>query len=313
MSRHVAKPRRPQVSPESGEGKELGLDGREIPSGLNHLANPETPAAKPKVPAVRHFKDDIAHGVPITDPDVPYSVPAAGRIPVLPPAPIPVIDTAVPVYIVEESGKGKVHRESVPSSIMIPGNASDPVRITSRDLQRVRIMLLNEPAPVTIVADNAPIVAGAGTAIVTLPAGATLTGLDIRTIVGAASTSTTVVITGVAGGPVTFTYVSPVSAILPFTPRFDPLPAASPTSVPTVTFTGNVNTGGGNMNIFGSLAAPADGIRFAESLATLDEGRGALLPVTGEYLELTTQGELWAISDTANPGQLSIIAETEIS
>ena len=137
-------PRRPTVSPHSGEGREIGLDDREIPSGLNHLSNPETPSAKPAVPARQHLPAMNEHGVPDDNPDASYEQPEAGTVLISEPLPEGREYYAVPVYQVEEPGKGKVHRKALCNSITVPASGSDPIRVCSRDDGRVEVRILNE-------------------------------------------------------------------------------------------------------------------------------------------------------------------------
>ena len=204
-TRRTRTPRKPAIiSPQSGEGREIGLDDREIPGGLEHLANPETPATKPVVPATRYFKKSNDHGVPADQPDVPYDRPVAGKITAVPPVPLPPEDSAVPVYLVEAPGKGKVRREVTAEQVTVPGNASDPVRLCSVDPDRVMVSLL-----VNDVAND---------------------------------------------------------------------------------------------------------VVISEQPSTIIEGRGAILPHTAvSYKELTTQGDLWALSTVAAGVKVSVILETEIN
>lgn len=163
-TRRTSKPRKPQISPHSGEGRALGLDDRHIPGGLEHIHNTEVPGGKPNVPAERHIKDSEAHGVPPEDPDKPYAKPEAGKILLPQPEPLPDIETAVPVYIIEQSGKGKVHRTSLCDTKLIPATGNDPVRLCSRDDNRVAVHLLNEDTAndVRFAEDRATLVEGRG-------------------------------------------------------------------------------------------------------------------------------------------------------
>ncbi len=56
-------------------------------------------------------------------------------------------------------------------------------------------------------------------------------------------------------------------------------------------------------------------IRFSNVLSQLAENKGSYLPaITNSYLKLTTQGELWAVTDsTTLSANLSIIVETEVA
>jgi hypothetical protein len=127
----------------SGEGRELGIDDRDIPGGLEHLVSPETPPTKPQVPAQRHLKDDVAHGVPVTDPDKPYAKPEAGKfqLPVF--TRPPEEEIAVPVYQVERPGDARTIRAFISGGpvTLAPGEVK---RIADRDPKRVNFYVINE-------------------------------------------------------------------------------------------------------------------------------------------------------------------------
>ena len=58
--------------------------------------------------------------------------------------------------------------------------------------------------------------------------------------------------------------------------------------------------------------SPADGIRLGQKPGDVDNGAGALLaPAATSYLRLTTQDEMWVVSDTGNTPVLSVIQEFE--
>jgi hypothetical protein len=127
----------------SGEGRELGIDDRDIPGGLEHLVSPETPPTKPQVPAQRHLKDDVAHGVPVTDPDKPYVKPEAGKfqLPVF--TRPPEEEIAVPVYQVERPGDARTIRTFISGGpvTLVPGEVR---RIADRDPKRVKLYVSSE-------------------------------------------------------------------------------------------------------------------------------------------------------------------------
>jgi hypothetical protein len=127
----------------SGEGRELGIDDRDIPGGLEHLVSPETPPTKPQVPAQRHFKDDVAHGVPVTDPDKPYAKPEAGKIQLPVFTRPPEEEIAVPVYQVERPGDARTIRTFISGGpvVLAPGEVK---RIADRDPKRVKLYVINE-------------------------------------------------------------------------------------------------------------------------------------------------------------------------
>jgi hypothetical protein len=171
-------PRTPQAPPaDSPQGRELGLDDRDIPSGIPHLEQHKTipgKAAVPEAPPV--FRGDMQHGVP-AGPDDNFVKPADklerghqarkhGSQPVhyeMPPAePDP-----LPVYLVEKREKVPVRREAIIDSITVAAQGGEPTRICSEDPDRVQIQLLNED-PVNIIrfaATQAELSSGTGAAL----------------------------------------------------------------------------------------------------------------------------------------------------
>src|SRR6185437_12899270 len=139
--------RRPSVSPHSGEGREIGLDDREIPGGVNHIGNAETHPNKAAVPARRHVPSINEHRVPDPDPDQPYADPNSGEKVLIPVSPaLPEEHYAVPVYQVQAPGKGERYRESICEFITVPAPTAVPVLVCGRDDERIEIRLLNEDA-----------------------------------------------------------------------------------------------------------------------------------------------------------------------
>src|SRR6185312_8153392 len=140
--------RRPSVSPHSGEGREIGLDDREIPGGVNHIGNAETHPDKAVVPARRHVPSINEHRVPDPDPDKPYEIPDRGEKVHVPASPaLPEEHYAVPVYQVSAPDKGKVYRDAICEFITVPGPNStnaNPILVCGRDDERIEIRLLNE-------------------------------------------------------------------------------------------------------------------------------------------------------------------------
>jgi len=135
-------------------------------------------------------------------------------------------------------------------------------------------LLYVPPVPVVtqVSSGSQAITAGVGTFAATMPAGSTITRISVATIVGTSSTSTLVTVSGVAGGPYSFTYVSPSSGIAYWPDPTPPggFPPASATAVPTVTFTGVANTGGGELNVFGTIPAGMAGVSARWPLRTSD-------------------------------------------
>lgn len=143
-------PRQPQggarlkeVFRESGDlqSREFGVPQADIPGGLTHVVNPEThphrPPGVPERPADYHKY----HGV--ESDDGPYEVPSpeVGRAPR--PAPVPKVEDAVPVFIVEQaSAARKVRRVATTDTINLPAVGTDPARICNLDDSRDEVMLL---------------------------------------------------------------------------------------------------------------------------------------------------------------------------
>lgn len=139
--------RRPNVTAGSAEGREIGLDDRELPGGLPHIGNPETHPEKTPEKARRHVPSINQHRVPDPDPDAPYADPRAGEKVVVPKSPPLHEDQyAVPVYQVEQPGKDRLHRKALCDNILVPAAGSDPIPVCGRDFRRIAVRLLNEDA-----------------------------------------------------------------------------------------------------------------------------------------------------------------------
>ena len=160
---------REQVTP--GQLREEGIgEPRDIPGGLNHMANP--PVTHPPVPVPErewpYRRANLAHGVQpdeagrnFRDPRLtggqrgkpPKSAEAAPRA------------TPVPVYIVEgEAGPGVV-RSAFPRSVQCPASTSaEPIRVCGRNENRVEIHILNEDTATDIrfAANLSALAAGTG-------------------------------------------------------------------------------------------------------------------------------------------------------
>lgn len=143
-------PGRRRASP--GPVAEAGADDHRVPHGIAHVGpDPvQRQALHPKVPAP-YYSGDMAHGVPQ---EGPY--PNEGAI-----APVwtarhghetdrvrhepPEIEPdPVPVYVVERAGGGTGRMDTATDVRVAPAAGSDPVRLTSEDLRRARVALLNE-------------------------------------------------------------------------------------------------------------------------------------------------------------------------
>jgi len=149
---HPAAPAATHVTP--AERAEFGVADPPLPGGILHPPAEKVEHGKlhPKIPGA-YYDGVMAHGSPI---DVEHA-PNHGRITPTPQArhgheasDIPrheVIETEpdpVPVYIVERAGGGKGRLDTAAAVRTAPVSGSDPVRLTSQDLRRVRVALLNE-------------------------------------------------------------------------------------------------------------------------------------------------------------------------
>ena len=149
--------RLPEILPDSGEGREIGMSERTqgipspIPGGRSHIINPETMREKIPVPdSPPEIKDINAHGV---EPDTHTSRERAdmerGPNSFHGPRVEVVEDTGhktlpVPVYIVEQAGGPAVFRSASPRHFSVQASTGEAVRLCGRDPKRVRVGLLNE-------------------------------------------------------------------------------------------------------------------------------------------------------------------------
>jgi hypothetical protein len=134
-----------------GARREEGIgEPRDIPGGLNHMANPPVREQEVPVPAARwpYRRADLAHGVPPDEhghhdrPDPRLSGGQRGQAPA---AKAPGRLAPVPVYIVEGEGGPGVSRAAYPRSITCPASTTaEPARVCGRNENRVEIQLLNE-------------------------------------------------------------------------------------------------------------------------------------------------------------------------
>ena len=150
-------PRAPQ--PGTPEGDDVGLSARQDPAGspipglTGNISNYET--VRQTVPvgdSLEEFRGMMAHGVPPGEETTgeralmerdgtlaqhrPPSPPQHQQArQVVPP---------VPVYLVEGAGGPRVFRTAYPRHIQLQAAGGDPVRVAGRNLDRVRIGLLNE-------------------------------------------------------------------------------------------------------------------------------------------------------------------------
>jgi len=132
-----------EVFRESGnlESREYGVPQADIPGGKAHVANPQTVPEKPPGVPDRPADYHKYHGVPSDD--GPYETPddTVGRAPR--PAPVPEIQDAVPVWIVERGvGKRKSKRVAYTDTISLPAVGSDPARLCNADESRDEVLLL---------------------------------------------------------------------------------------------------------------------------------------------------------------------------
>jgi hypothetical protein len=291
-----------------------------LPAGFDHVVHDMVLPAVPLDvgPAKPYYDGEMAHGVPMPPEHGGRPAPrhedraeiAASRP--AEPEDEPRDPDPVPVYIVEMgSGNHPLARVAC-RRVTIGAPGTDPVLIAGRDPHRRRLRVLNESSG-SAGGQSAQIAAGAGPTTITLPAGATLTGLDVSTIVGASSTSTTIAIAGTAGGTLSLNYVSPASGIAYLPQPIPPggiAPASSSTQI-TVTFNGVTNTGSGWMTA--TWQVPGNPARFHPEPGSAPGG--VLLPAAmTSYLPLDGQDEIWAVTDAAGTGTtvLSVISEYDV-
>lgn len=142
MDRHKKPRRGGNITPDSAEGRQIGLAEPPLPGGLNHLVTAPVKTEKPEVPAAPKYPVQNAHGVP-DNWDVGYARPQAGKPVVYESAKPPAEHDAVPVFIVEEPGKRNVRRDMAAYQIEVPANTADPIRVCSVDRTRVQVSLRN--------------------------------------------------------------------------------------------------------------------------------------------------------------------------
>lgn len=160
-----------------GASDRMASDPSPIPGGAVHLVNPPTIRQRTPVPdSPAEIKDLNAHGVP---PDEATARERAefmrgpnGVKPIRPAYSAPAVEPVpVPVRIVE-ARRPRVLRTSSHRSLTVPANATEAVRLTGQDGDRVEVQLLNESATNHIRIAQSPrdLSVGGGTL---LPAGAT--------------------------------------------------------------------------------------------------------------------------------------------
>ena len=134
---------------ESGDlaAREFGVPQADIPGGLKHLVNPQSPPSHVPVKRPRPADYHKEHGVEpadwgeyVTPPD------ESEHWHVDRPAPEPQWEDAVPVRVVE--GKtARVHRAANANRLVVVANTSvDPTRVCNRDQDRVILQLLCDDA-----------------------------------------------------------------------------------------------------------------------------------------------------------------------
>jgi hypothetical protein len=158
MSRAQGKkntPREVSVTPESAEGRNIGLSDRQlgtpspIPGGDQHLLNRQTMRQKAPIPAPKpEYRGMMAHGVPagthsaheradaMRGPNATHD--PKPRYHKAPEEPAP-----IPVKIVS-NGNGDTFRTASPYHFTLPAQGSDPIRLCGRDYSRKEVHLLNE-------------------------------------------------------------------------------------------------------------------------------------------------------------------------
>lgn len=137
----------PTITPDSPQGRQIGLAEKPLPGGQTHLVNPPVKHQKPAVPDQRSegFDGMLAHGVPplhhgVYDRHVPgtkhgdykpeYEKPAEQIVP-------------VPVWVVE-SPRANRHVITVTKHVQVPVFGNEPVSICEDDGDRVAVYVMNE-------------------------------------------------------------------------------------------------------------------------------------------------------------------------
>ena len=134
----------------AGDRREEGIgEPRDIPGGLNHLANPpvEHAQAPYKDPGWEFRRSDLAHGV---EPDAHFygrddprlsnvQRGGAGKLD----KPVPLADP-VPVYIVERAAGRRPTAFADARKMTLPAAGSEPVMIAAASPSRTLVQMLNE-------------------------------------------------------------------------------------------------------------------------------------------------------------------------
>jgi hypothetical protein len=135
---------------EPGVRRQEGIgEPRDIPGGLNHIANPPVkhqavPVPEPEWP---YRQSMLAHGVPPDehgrhDRDPRLTGGQRGAAPVTPAAPPP--PAAVPVYIVEKTWRDRPQAVADTRRVTLPVAGGEPAMICGANPARSLVQLLNE-------------------------------------------------------------------------------------------------------------------------------------------------------------------------
>lgn len=140
---------------DSPQGREIGLDDRDIPGGLHHLVQETVTDVQPAVPPTPpYFRGDMAHGVPAEHDKIirpedkltpGHEARGHGSQPVHYELPAHKPD-ALPVYIEQHPDKIPKRREAITRVVSVAAFGGEPTRICSEDTERVSIRLFNEAA-----------------------------------------------------------------------------------------------------------------------------------------------------------------------
>jgi hypothetical protein len=146
----------PSQWPATGEEAEIGWSDRTqgvpspIPGGRDHIVNAPTHRQNVPIGVPRpEIRDGNAHGVlPDTHTARERADLQRGQTGIKAPhlhtaAPVEPV-APVPVYMVQYGGGGDVLLSSAPHHITVPASTAEPVRLCGRDLNRKRVMILNE-------------------------------------------------------------------------------------------------------------------------------------------------------------------------
>lgn len=286
------------ITPDSPEGREIGLSERQDPAGspipglTGNIVNYETPRQQVDGPEpMDQFRGMMAHGVPheadtteerATAERGGPNVTRTRKVPAAKPRELP---PPVPVYVVEPAVGARPLTTIATAKLTVPASGADPVRITGRDETRTTMYLMVENAAgsVSNVLITPPAVPATGVAA------QNTTGFPVSVVISAnGATITNVVVNGVSVGTAAGTYT---------VPAYGAISISYTVATPTWTWTE-----------LGVPSTAPTGIRFDHEVGTLTVGQGALVKAGIGYQEVKgCQDELFAVSNDGSACTLSIL------